>query len=322
MALMQTLRYHTAFDDLLLDVRSDVGACVESVSRSLSPKSCSIPSRCAESCPEYLRTFGYKYDPSSIGIPSWLQQSVNLPSNFFQTALHCYITREGEFALLLESLSVLFHAWPVATLLAGDSAYRYYNDSGDTEFRPMIPCELLIHVANGNLDGFVGFGSYLPGEDPTVEFVEAMHSYTKDAAIALLDCIFMRQSKVEDKVRASVRRIVPLTNNDDGDTVNESFSSVPLSSVLRTNLTVDMIREILALDGVQSLLQRNDYREMICGIVNMFANGRREAILEEPGDKELAVRILARVSDNQNCQFVFLCENPMLLHRPSCFILS
>jgi hypothetical protein len=84
---------------------------------------------------------------------------------------------------------------------------------------------------------------------------------------------------------------------------------------VRDHLQPDLIKTLVTNDELQELLKKDEvYHHLIGGLVRMNKSGRSRA-LRDPSNKLAGLAVLNSISDNVDCLFLHLRENPSLCNR-------
>jgi hypothetical protein len=142
--------------------------------------------------------------------------------------------------------------------------------------------------------------------DATV--LELLLNATKDALCAMMECALSSRTTmstaVTNHVRATITRAMPAFNE----------TSLMTQSV-RDLLEPDLIKTLVTNDELQEVLKKDEaYHSSIAGLIRMNKSGRSRA-LRDPSNKLAGVSVLNSISDNVDCLFLHLRENPSLCNR-------
>jgi hypothetical protein len=93
------------------------------------------------------------------------------------------------------------------------------------------------------------------------------------------------------------------------------FNESGPTEAIRDQLEPDLIKSLVTNTELQELLKNDEaYHGLICGLVRMNKSGRSVA-LRNPSNTLAGLSVLACVSDNADCMFLHLRENPSLCNR-------
>jgi hypothetical protein len=187
----------------------------------------------------------------------------------------------------LEVLQYMTCQWPIASLLLDDEGYS--------------PLDLAEREDEKNL-------AELHLEQLPEDIIRFMTQTTKDAASALIECALNSKIDMPPAVTAhvedTIRTVTPVITR--GDTV--------LSESIRSHLNHPLLQTLLRNDELQPLLKEARYQTLIEGLHCMNRAGRKRRI-ENPEDEQMALTVLNVVTDNRDCLFLHLRENPAALCR-------
>jgi ankyrin repeat protein len=154
---------------------------------------------------------------------------------------------------------------------------------------------------------------YLPydwtvGQEREAHVVELLSNATKDAAVAMMECALSSRTTMSTAVTIHVRAIITGAVPDFNETSRMTQS-------VRDNLVPDLIKTLVINDELQELLKKDEaYHHLIAGLVRMNKSGRSRA-LRDPSNKLPGLAVLDSISDNVDCSFLHLRENPSLCNR-------
>jgi ankyrin repeat protein len=178
------------------------------------------------------------------------------------------------------------------------------------------------HVVCLFLDTPEGTGSdfFLPlqwaidqDRDPPV--IQFLTDATADAACAVIELALNPRGSMPTNVRLhvleTVKQAVPgVLSGAVGDTVG----SAP-SATIRQHLTDNLVRTLVDHDDLQSLLKEDQhFQSLIGGVVRINQSSGRQYVRDESSDNQRrkAMIVLDSVSDNVDCLYLHLLENPEL----------
>jgi hypothetical protein len=138
--------------------------------------------------------------------------------------------------------------------------------------------------------------------------VELLLNGTKDAICAMMECALSSRTTmptaVTNHVRATITRAMPAFNE-----------TSRMTQSVRDLLEPDLIKTLVTNDELQEVLKKDEtYHSLIAGLVRMNKSGRSRA-LKDPSNKLAGVSVLNSISDNVDCLFLHLRENPSLCNR-------
>jgi ankyrin repeat protein len=152
---------------------------------------------------------------------------------------------------------------------------------------------------------------YAAQRQRSVAIQEFLLEATKDASLALLECVFCYTDvttippDVVAHMKSDVSNVVPDLNEDSF----RNMSVRRLVESIKPHLDQETLRILLRNRGWQSLLQYEDYRDLIRGVYHM------NKLVHDVGNKVQGVRVLETVSDTPACMFLHLRKNPSLCQR-------
>jgi hypothetical protein len=137
--------------------------------------------------------------------------------------------------------------------------------------------------------------------------VELLSSATKDAACAVIECALSSRTAMPAPVTNHVREMLT--------TAIPGFNESGPTEAVRDQLEPDLIKSLATNTELQELLKNDEgYHCLIHGLVRMNKSGRSIA-LQNPSNTTAGLSVLACVSDNVDCMFLHLRENPSLCNR-------
>jgi ankyrin repeat protein len=145
-------------------------------------------------------------------------------------------------------------------------------------------------------------------EEREASVLELLTNATKDALCAMMECALSSRTTmptaVTNHVRSTMTRAMPAFNG----------TSLMTQSV-RDHLEPDLITTLVTNDELQEVLKKEEaYHSLIGGLVRMNKSGRSRALMD-PSNKLAGLAVLNSISDNVDCLFLHLRENPSLCNR-------
>jgi hypothetical protein len=138
--------------------------------------------------------------------------------------------------------------------------------------------------------------------------VELLSNATKDAVCAFMECALSSRTimpaTVSNHVRAAITRVIP-----------DFTVTSPMNQSVRDHLEPDLIKTLVTNAELQEVLKKDiAYHILLASLVQMNKSGRSRA-LRDPSDKLAGLAVLNSISDNVDCLFLHLRENPSLCNR-------
>jgi ankyrin repeat protein len=204
-------------------------------------------------------------------------KALHIANKFGETALH-----SASFSNVpAETLSVMIDRAPVPCLVLAQDA--------DEDVGFCLPYEWAVEI----------------GRDAHV--LELLLHSMKDAASAMMECALSSRIAMSASVTDHVRETASLAMPD----FNEGVSIESIRDRLEPGLIKTLVNNI----ELQELLKKDEaYHCLISGLVRMNKSGRSGA-RKEPSNILAGLSVLDSISDNVDCIYLHLRENPSLCNR-------
>jgi hypothetical protein len=209
----------------------------------------------------------------------------------------------------------------------GPKAIQMVDDKGLTVLHSAcygkVPIEILcclikswyvacLFVRRKGRDWCLPFDDAVDNNEPDI--VECIVEATKDAVGAMLEHALATRSALPEAATNHLRQTIAAAIPE---LLPGSLSGPALTAAIRPHLTPELVKTLTNNNDLQTLLKEDeDYRNLLCAIVDMNKSGRNYiAQVSACSNKKKGVCVLESVSNSVDCLLLHMRENPSLCSR-------